>query len=119
MKNTKNPISEEMKTEIKYLVSGAADSVEAEPTHRGKKLSYDLDVIVTALKNGKKFVLPSTIARVNAIYDILSKLKAQDKMFNKVSYAPVKGTVVKHTVKSKNNKEYTYTTAQYFLFIEQ
>lgn len=114
--STKNPISKTMKEEIKYLVSGASDSVVAEETHRGKKVSYDIETIATVLKTGKKFVLPSAIERVNTIYEILEKLKL---LKLNVKYAAVKGTVQKHTIKSKNNKEYSYTTAQYFLFVVQ
>lgn len=117
--NPKTPISKEIKEEIKFLASGASDSVEAETTHRGKKLTYDFEEIVTVLKSGKKYVLPSAIARVNTVYEILEKLKNKDKAFAKVSYFAVKGTVQKHTVQSKNNKEYSYTTAQYYLQIQQ
>lgn len=115
--NPKNATST-MKEEIKYLVSGAIDSVQAEPTQRGKKVSYEIDAIATALKSGKKYVLPSSIQRVNTVYEILAKLKT-DKALSKVTYAPVKGTVQKHTITSKNKKEYSYNTAQYFLFLEQ
>lgn len=118
MTNKKTPLSETSKEEIKFLASGASDVVEAEPSHRGKKLSYDFDEIVTVLKSGKKYILPSTIARVNTIYEILNKLKSADKSaFAKVTYGSVKGTVQIHTVKSKNGKEYSYTTAQYFLYV--
>lgn len=112
--NPKTPITKETKEEIKYLVSGASDSVEAEVSHRGKKVAYDIDAIATVLKSGKKFVLPSAIERVNTIYEILEKLAT---LKIKAEYAPVKGTVVKRTVKSRNNKEYSYTTAQYFVYV--
>lgn len=118
--NPKTPITKEMKEEIHFLASGASDSVEAEPTHRGKKVSYDFEEVVSVLKAGKKYVLPSAVARVNTVYDLLEKLKQNDKaVFAKVSYGAVKGTVQKHEVVSKNKKTYSYTTAQYFLFIEK
>jgi len=118
--NPKTPISKEAKEEIHFLASGASDSVEPEISHRGKKISYDFEEVVTVLKAGKKYVLPSSIIRVNTVYELLEKLKKTDKVFFvKVTYAPIKGTVRKHEVKSKNNKMYSYTTAQYFVYIEQ
>ncbi len=107
-----------MKSEIKYLKEGVVESVEEEITKKGKKASYDFDALVTALKSGKKYVLPSNIARVNTIYDIMERLKKEnDKIFERVTYGIVKGTRQKKVVKSKNNKEYSYTIAQYFLYI--
>jgi hypothetical protein len=118
--NPKTPLTKEAKEEIHFLLSGASDSVEAEPTkNRGKKISYDFEDIVSVLKSGKKYVLPSVITRVNTVYELLAKLRANDKIFNRVAYFAVKGTVEKHLIKSKNNKEYSYTTAQYFLMIVQ
>lgn len=114
--NPKTPLTETEKDEIKYLVSGASDFVEAEYTKRGKQITYNIEEIATVLKSGKKYVLPSSISRVNTLYDILLKLK---KLNINASYAPVKGTLRKHTVLSKNKKEYFYTTAQYFLFVVQ
>lgn len=116
--NPKTPITPQIKEEIKYAVSGASDSVVAEVTHRrGKQASYNIEAIATVLKSGKKFVLPSTIQRVNTVYEILQKLK--EKGIKNAAYAAVKGTVQKHDVVSKNKKEYSYTTAQYFLFTVQ
>ena len=118
--NPKTPLTKEGKEEIHFLLSGASDSVVAEPTRsRGKKISYDFDEIVSVLKAGKKYVLPSVITRVNTVYDLLAKLRAHDKLFAKVAYFAVKDTVEKHVVKSKNNKEYSYTTAQFFLMVVQ
>ena len=116
--NPKTPISKEVKEEIHFLASGASDTVEPEISRRGKKVSYDFEDIVTVLKAGKKYVLPCVITRVNTVYDILTKLR-EDKAFAKVTYAAVKGTTQKHEVKSKNNKMYPYTTAQYFIYVEQ
>jgi len=110
-----NPKTETPKnSEIKYLQTGATDNVESEPSKRGKKPQYDIEAIATVLKNGKKYVLPSTIQRVNVVYDIIKAL--QEKKIN-AGYDSIKGTVQKVEKKSKKGKPYSYTTAQYFLFI--
>lgn len=103
--------------QIKYATAGASDDVQAEQSHRGKKVAYDIEAIATVLKTGKKYVLPSSIQRVNTVYEILQKLKEMKPSIN-ASYGCVKGTVVTHIVKSKNNIEYSYNTAQYFIFVQ-
>lgn len=113
MKTPKNPISEEMKTEIKYLVSGATEDVAEEPRKSRKKILFDQDAVVEALTSGKKFVLPSAIDTENAMYKIRAELKAI-KGLEKIDFGKVAGTVGTKT--SKKNR--TYKTAQFFLYLQ-
>ena len=113
--NPKNPISQTQKDEIKYMLSGETENVEFEPRNTARRpKNYDFEAIVTALKNGKKYVLPIAVKTANSIYLLRKKLSAI-KGLETVEFAIVKGTI--GTSKTKRGKE--YITAQYVLYLEE
>lgn len=76
----------EIKTEIKTIPEGV---FIGELEEKKRKSKYDFDALATAIKAGKKYVLPATVTSESSAVNIKKRL-AEKKIV--ASYALAKGT---------------------------